>query len=47
MIGKLYRDGQLYTQEPIAVFDHDWASLANGVAIPLGVCILANELKPL
>jgi hypothetical protein len=37
LIGNLYRDGQLYTQEPIEVFDHDWATLATGVAIPHGL----------
>lgn len=37
-MGNLYRDGQLYTQEkPIEVFDHDWATLATGVAIPHGL----------
>ena len=34
----MYREGQLYTQEnPIEVFDHDWPSLAQGVAIPYGL----------
>lgn len=37
MIGQLYRAGELYTQEPIEVFDHDWPSLATGVAIPHGL----------
>lgn len=37
MIGQLYRDGELYTQAPIEVFDHDWATLATGVAIPHGL----------
>jgi hypothetical protein len=37
LIGQLYRDGELYTQEPIEVFDHDWATLATGVAIPHGL----------
>lgn len=41
MIGQLYRDGQLYTTEPVEVFDHDWASLADGVAIPHGIYDLA------
>ncbi len=44
MIGKLYRDGQLYTQEAIEVFDHDWASLAEGVAIPHGLYDLADNV---
>lgn len=37
MIGNLYRSGTLYTQEVVQTFDHDWASLADGVAIPHGV----------
>jgi hypothetical protein len=41
LIGQLYRDGQLYTTEPVEVFDHDWASLADGVAIPHGIYDLA------
>jgi hypothetical protein len=38
LIGKLYREGQLYTQDKgVDVFDHDWKSLAEGVAIPHGL----------
>jgi len=37
LIGQLYRNGELYTQEPIEVFDHDWATLATGVVIPHGL----------
>lgn len=44
MIGQLYRDGQLYTQEAIKVFDHDWASLAQGVAIPHGLYDLSDNV---
>lgn len=34
----MYRAGHLYTQEEaIEVFDHDWKSLAEGVAIPHGL----------
>lgn len=37
-MGQLYREGQVYTQdEPLEVFDHDWKSLASGVAIPHGL----------
>ena len=32
-MGQLYRPGKIYTQEEIQVFDHDWKSLAVGVAI--------------
>jgi hypothetical protein len=33
-LGNLYRDGKLYTRETICTFDHDFASLAEGVIIP-------------
>ncbi len=36
-MGKLYREGKMYTKEEIQVFDHDWKSLAIGVAIPHGL----------
>lgn len=45
MIGQLYREGQLYTQESgVEVFDHDWKSLANGVVIPHGLYDLALNI---
>jgi len=44
LIGSLYRAGQLYTQEAIEVFDHDWASLAEGIAIPHGLYDLTANL---
>jgi len=37
MIGLLYREGRLYTQQEIQVFDHDWPDLATGIAIPHGL----------
>lgn len=37
MIGLLYRAGHLYTQQEVQVFDHDWPSLAEGIAIPHGL----------
>lgn len=37
MIGNLYREGKLYTQGIIEVLDHDFPSLADGVAIPHGI----------
>jgi hypothetical protein len=36
-MGLLYREGRLYTQQQIQVYDHDWPSLAQGVAIPHGL----------
>lgn len=45
MIGKLYRAGQLYTQEQgVEVYDHDWATLAEAVAIPHGLYDLAGNI---
>lgn len=45
MIGQLYREGQLYTQDKgVEVFDHDWKSLADGVAIPHGLYDLALNI---
>ena len=32
LIGNLYREGKTYTTKPIKVLDHDFPSLANGVA---------------
>lgn len=37
MIGNLYRPGTLLTQSVVTTFDHDWPSLADGVAIPHGL----------
>lgn len=44
MIGLLYRAGRLYTQQEIEVFDHDWPSLAEGVAIPHGLYDLSLNM---
>ena len=33
-IGNIFRDGKIYTTETIEVFDHDFPSLAEGVAVP-------------
>ena len=40
----MYREGKIYTQEEIQVFDHDWKSLAVGVAIPHGLYDLKLNL---
>jgi Rhodopirellula transposase DDE domain len=37
LLGNFYREGKLYTQETIAVFDHDFPSAASGVVIPHGL----------
>ena len=37
MIGNLFRPGTLYTQETLTTLDHDFPSLAEGIAIPHGI----------
>jgi hypothetical protein len=36
-IGQLYRAGTLYSQGAIQAYDHDFGSLAEGIAIPHGI----------
>ena len=36
-LGNFYREGQLYTQEELHVYDHDFKSFAEGVVIPHGL----------
>ncbi len=40
----LYRAGETYTQTPLKVYDHDWASLATGKAIPHGLYDLTHNI---
>jgi hypothetical protein len=40
----LYRPGKTLNQEPIEVYDHDWASLAKGKVIPHGLYDLTYNL---
>jgi hypothetical protein len=42
-IGNLFREGVLYTIETIEVRDHDFPSLAEGVAIPHPVYDMARN----
>ena len=37
LLGSFYRDGKLYTQEAIEVFDHDFPTAASGVVFPHGL----------
>jgi Rhodopirellula transposase DDE domain len=37
LLGEFYRDGQVFSQQPIRVFDHDFPSFADGVVIPHGL----------
>lgn len=44
LIGNLFRKGRIYTKETVEVFDHDFPSLAEGVAIPHAIYDIAlNE----
>jgi hypothetical protein len=43
-LGNFYRPGQLYTQEVLKTFDHDFPSAALGVVIPHGVYDLKRNL---
>ncbi len=40
----LYRAGKTYTQVPLEVYDHDWASLTTGKAIPHGLYDLTHNI---
>jgi hypothetical protein len=43
LIGNLYREGKLYTQEALKVFDHDFPYLSKGVIIPYGIYDIATN----
>lgn len=43
-LGNFYRAGQLYTQEPLLTYDHDFTSLAEGVIIPHGLYDLKQNI---
>ncbi len=40
----MYREGRIYTTDSIEVYDHDWLSLAKGVAIPHGLFDLTHNI---
>jgi hypothetical protein len=43
LIGNLYREGKIYTTETIEVLDHDFPTLAEGVAVPHAIYDLARN----
>jgi hypothetical protein len=43
LIGNLFREGKIYTTETVEVFDHDFPSLAEGVAIPHSIYDIARN----
>jgi hypothetical protein len=44
LIGQFFRAGELYTQERVHVYDHDFRSLAEGIAIPHGLYDVTRNL---
>lgn len=44
LVGNFYRPGQLYTQEVVKTFDHDFPSAALGVVIPHGLYDLKRNV---
>ncbi len=44
LIGNFFRDGHLYTQDQLRVNDHDFKSLADGIAIPHGLYDQKNNI---
>lgn len=44
MIGNFYRHGKLYTQEQVHVNDHDFRSLADGMAVPHGLYDMTHNI---
>ena len=44
MIGNFYRNGKLYSQEQVHVNDHDFRSLAEGIAIPHGLYDMTHNI---
>jgi len=43
LIGNLFREGKIYTTETVEVFDHDFPSLAEGVAIPHAIYDISHN----
>ena len=43
LIGNLFREGKIYTTETVEVFDPDFPSLAEGVAIPHAIYDIAHN----
>lgn len=42
-LGHLYREGKVYTQIALCVYDHDFASLQTGLAVPHGIYDVNNN----
>jgi hypothetical protein len=44
LIGNFFRDGQIYTQDIINVYDHDFASQADGKIVPHGLYDISRNI---
>lgn len=42
-LGSVYREGQVYSQESIKVYDHDFSSLQTGLVVPHGIYDLTKN----
>lgn len=43
-LGNFYREGKLYTQQEVVVFDHDFPSLGDGTLVPYGIYDVVHNL---
>ena len=44
MIGNFYREGKLYGTEAVEVYDHDFSSFSEGIAIPHGIYDISKNI---
>jgi hypothetical protein len=44
MLGNFYRDGKVFCNQAIAVFDHDFKSFSDGVAVPHGIYDVSKNI---
>jgi hypothetical protein len=43
VLGSLYREGKVYSQTALEVYDHDFASLQTGLVVPHGIYDISNN----
>jgi hypothetical protein len=44
LLGTFYRDGRVYTRQPLLAYDHDFPTYAEGVVIPYGIYDLKRNM---
>ena len=44
MLGNFYRDGKVFCNQAISVYDHDFKSFSDGVAVPHGIYDVAKNV---